>query len=610
MPGMDPHDHREKLRQLADDLDWLEGHCRRQPDLAPHAGQLRLAAALGRNVLGGRLEGQPPSPLHVAVVGGAGAGKSTVVNFLCGTVVADANPQAGYTRHPTAYLPAALPGGWPAYLGFLGPLRRLSEAVPANLDEDVYQVRRVPPFGTGPDADPLAEFVVWDCPDMTTWASAGYVSRLMEVSALADVVVYVASDERYNDEVPTEFLHLLVRAGKAVVVVLTKMRPADAPALAEHFRTEVLARVTSGGEIPPVPCVAVPNLTPAERADPPTAAAKYRVQLVNQLLVLCPTPAAARDRTVRNAVRYLETAGEGLLDVARGDLAELETWAAAVEAGRTTFEERYRREFLAGEPFRRFDRTREQLLAMLEPAGPVRYLGAAVALLRVPYTYARDFIAKAAGRPDPPALPERTVLASAFTGWLDSLQAEALRRAGTHPVWKQLAHAFDAGLKQEATDRFDAAARQFELTESSELEQAGRSLTDYLSSRPGVLGGLRVAKLLADVAAVALVVVFTWPPSWYLLLFVPLAVAVTHQVAELAVRGAVEAARTSARAKRETLLRDQLTGPMAKWLDERPAAGGSSVERLQLALRRVPAVIRELAAAVRPPEPPPPAAAP
>ena len=78
---------------------------------------------------------------------------------------------------------------------------------------------------------------------MTTWASAGYVTRLMEVAALADVVVYVASDERYNDEVPTQFLHLLVKAGKAVVVVLTKVREADAPALVDHFRREILGRL-------------------------------------------------------------------------------------------------------------------------------------------------------------------------------------------------------------------------------------------------------------------------------------------------------------------------------------------------------------------------------
>src|SRR5262249_49076645 len=119
---MESTEHRSAVGQLADDLPWLEEQCRQQPGLAEHAGTLRLASALTRNVIGPFLEGQPARPLHVAVVGGAGAGKSTVVNFLAGAVVAEANPQAGYTRHPSAYLPAGPAFTWPSYIGFMGPL--------------------------------------------------------------------------------------------------------------------------------------------------------------------------------------------------------------------------------------------------------------------------------------------------------------------------------------------------------------------------------------------------------------------------------------------------------------------------------------------------------
>src|SRR5207244_4551034 len=104
----------------------------------------------------------------------------------------------------------------------------------------------------------LNYFVVWDCPDMTTWAATGYVSRLIEVCGLADVIVYVASDERYNDEVPTQFLQLLLQAGKQVVVCLTKMREADAPAMIDHFRTVVLSRMP----VKNAAVVAIPWLSP------------------------------------------------------------------------------------------------------------------------------------------------------------------------------------------------------------------------------------------------------------------------------------------------------------------------------------------------------------
>src|SRR5258708_25256142 len=85
--------------QLADDLAWLEEHCRRHPEQASQAGQLRFAAALVRNCIGPFLGGQAPAPLHIAVVGGAGAGKSTVANFLSGATLAQGHPQGRFTRH-------------------------------------------------------------------------------------------------------------------------------------------------------------------------------------------------------------------------------------------------------------------------------------------------------------------------------------------------------------------------------------------------------------------------------------------------------------------------------------------------------------------------------
>src|SRR5262249_10482018 len=151
-------------------------------------------------------------------------------------------------------------------------------------DEDVYQVRRVA-------ADPTAfsllkDFVLWDCPDMTTWAATGYGPRLLEVAGLADVLIYVASDERYNDEVPTQFLRLLLQTGKPVIVCLMKMKEADTPALVAHFQQEVLNRLP--GRV--VACVPIPHLTPEQLADPMRLAARYRIALLNQVAVLGDPP--------------------------------------------------------------------------------------------------------------------------------------------------------------------------------------------------------------------------------------------------------------------------------------------------------------------------------
>jgi hypothetical protein len=595
---MQPTEHRSAVGQLADDLRWLEDHCRRQPDLGAHAGTLRLASALTRNVVGPFLEGQPSRPLHVAVVGGAGVGKSTVVNFLSGSVVAEANPQAGFTRHPTAFLPPGPSFTWPSYLGFMGPMHRLTTDKPANVDEDVYQVKRIE--GKAEPAHPLAEFVIWDCPDMTTWASAGYVARLMEVAALADVIVYVASDERYNDEVPTQFLHLLVRAGKPVVVVLTKMRPTDAPAFVEHFRQEILGRLPKlpDGETPAVPVVALPQMTMTERKDPGGAGARFRVPILNQILVQCESDDSARVRTVTNAARYLSAAGAGLLEVARRDLAELDAWKGAVLTGKAAFEERYRREYLSGEQFRRFDLYRDRLTDLLELPGAARAVSGLFWVCRTPYRWLRNSVLGLVARPDVLNLSEHTVLQDALKGWLDGLQAESLRKAAAHPLWKQLAVRFDAELVPQARERFSNDQRAFEMKESEDLEEAGRALVAGLENNHTLLYTLRGGKFAVDLVIVCGVVYFTWPPGWGLVL-VPLGVSATQQFAELATRGVAEGARQRIRSHREHLVAASLSAPLANWLTEWPSTGGTSLEKLQQVLRRVPELIGQMEERVR-----------
>jgi hypothetical protein len=590
---MQQTDARAAVGELARDLSWLEDHCRKQPTLAAHAGNVRLASALVRNVIGPSREGQPAVPLHIAVVGGAGAGKSTVVNFLAGAVVAESNPQAGYTRHPTAFQPHGSNFTLPSSLGFLGPMLRAGDEKPANLDEDVYQVRKLPAAN---DTHPLADFAIWDCPDMTTWASAGYAMRLLEVAALADVVVYVASDERYNDAVPTEFLHLLVRAGKAVVVAITKVREQDADAMIAHFKQTILGQLPKlpDGSTPDVPVVAFPQMSPEVRKDPAGLGAKFRIALLNQVLVQVESAEAARKRTVANASKYLATAADGLLEVARRDLAEFDAWRSAVHSGKLAFEDRYRREYLTGEPFRRFDPYRERLVELLELPGAGKLYGNLMWVLRLPYRFLRDHVLKMLVRPESLNLAEQTVLSAGVQGWLDGLQAEALRKVGTHPVWKSIANGFESGLGNQIRDRFQSEFRTFELQEADDLETAGRKMVDSLEKHAALLGGLRVLKAAADVVVVSAVLWWTWIPSWYHLLLIPLGISATHQIAELIARGAAESVRARVRRQREHLVAATIADPIEKTLSDWPATGGSEFGRLQQVLSNVPRLIKQL----------------
>ncbi len=584
---MDALASRALTSQLAEDLGWLEQHCHQHPEQAVHTGQLRLAAALVRNLVGPYLDDQPAAPVHVAVVGGAGAGKSTVANMLSGAPAAEANPQAGFTRHPIAYTSVSGPVAWSGHHGFLGPLQMLAQPGPASIDADIYQVRRVSAEGS---AGLPSDFVVWDCPDMTTWAATGYVPRLLEAAGLADVIVYVASDERYNDAVPTQLLDLFVRAGKPVIAVLTKMRDADAPALVAHFKEEVVAKLH--GRV--VAVLAVPFLSKEELADPARMAGRYRIPLLNQVAVLGRPAATARLRAVHGATSYLLHNHEHLLGVARQDVEALQSWRDVVQTGQVEFDGRYRREYLSGSKFRHFDEALVRLIDLLEFPGVGKIVSGTLWVIRAPYRLLKGLAIKALARPEAPALPERPVMDEALSAWLDLLRKEAARRADSHPLWVHVEKGFTSGgLAEAARERFEQGFRGYQLGLASEVDLTARAIYEELEKKPVLLNAMRGSKLAMDVAAIAGAVA-AGGINWHDFILVPLAAAVTQQLVELLGRQYVDSQRELARKRQEALMAQYVSAPLAEWLVNWPATGGSAFERLQVALRRMPAAVKQL----------------
>ena len=582
---------RSLTSQLADDLGWLENHGRAQADQEMQAGALRLAAGAVRNVIGPFLEGQGIEPLHLAVVGGAGAGKSTIANMLSGCVLAEANPQAGFTRHPIAYAASNSQANWSSHVGFLGPLRKLTTPTPANLDEDVYQVRRVPvPEG---QFSLLDHVVIWDCPDMTTWAATNYVPRLLEVAGLADILVYVASDERYNDEVPTQFLRLLLQAGKIVVICIVKMRPEDVEAFLDHFKKSVLSDMPAQ----PVACLAVPQLTHAQLADPVNKAAQYRIPLVNQVSIFATNARSTRLRSVMTGMNYLKNNQAELMGVARSDLVVLDDWRNLVVQGESEFISRYRREFLAAERFPRFDEALVKLLELLELPGVGKVVGT---VLRAPFQLVKSLFTKVMQRPEANPMPERPVLEGALAGWSDSLRKEAARRAPTHPVWAHIDKGFAHGLSEQVRRQFEQSWRAFQQGINEEVDRTARAIYEDLQRHPVALNTLRAGKLAVEAGAiVASFASLGVAHIFWNLLFVPLGVAVTHQLIELLGRQYVESQRERARVRQEAMLVQLLADPLAERFTGFPTSGGSSFERLQQILRRVPDSVKKLDALVQ-----------
>jgi hypothetical protein len=482
---------------------------------------------------------------------------------------------------------------WTGHLGFLGPLHRLTQPSPASLDEDVYQVRRVPSDPTSFDL--LKDFVVWDCPDMTTWAAMGYIPRLIETAALADVIVYVASDERYNDEVPTQFLQLLLQTGKPVVVCLMKMREVDAPALQAHFQKEVVSHLPGGV----VGCLAIPFLTPAQLADPAREAARWRIPLVNQVSVLGHPALEARRRSVRGASDYLVHRSDQLLEVARKDLRALEGWQSAVLTGQAEFDRRYYREYLTSEKFHGFDDALVRLLQLLELPGIGKVLSGALQIVRYPYRLLMGLVNKAINRPEVATRPETHILEEALSGWIDLLRKEAAREAGGHALWEHVAEGFHSGgLAEKVRERFQQGYRTFQTSLMAEVDRTARAIYEELEKKPVMLNTLRTSKFALDAAAITGTVVAGGIGLQDLIL-VPLVASLTHQLVEFFGKQFVDSQREQTRVRQQTLMSQTISTPLAQWLTQWPATGGSAFERLQQALRRIPEALHQLDARVK-----------
>lgn len=571
--------------ELAADLDWVQQRfAEQQHQDSRIAAQLRLASGLVRNVLRPFLGGvSTHGPLHIAVVGGAGTGKSSVVNLLLGRAVAESNPQAGFTRHPVAYMAKTSSAVWRNTDGLLSPLRLLEKPQPSNVDENVYQIREFLPAAG--DDGLFRQTVVWDCPDVTTWHSINYLPRVMEVVSLADVVVYVASDERYNDEVPTQLLRLVLQAGKGVVCCLTKMREAEAEHLLNHFRAEVLARIPEATRI--VSSIALPFLDPQVLADPAGQGSRWRQPLLTAVRWWMDRPEQTRTATVRGALDFLREKEGELLAAISGDLAALRTWRDLVEQGQVEFETRYFKEYLSSKQFHRFDQSFVKLIELLELPGIGKYVSKTLSVVRLPWNLLKNFYLQARGKSASQEMPEDPILQAGLQAWLDFLRVEVARRAGGHGLYRELDRALQGPLRSEAEARYRVCLPEFRRGLEAEVERTARAIYEDIEKNPTLLNSLRSLKFSVEAGLIIMVLLSGGINIWDPIIIVVITPLI-QEITEFFGKQYVETRKAEARQRQKELMSQTVAKPLRDWLVSRPTTDGSSLERLEQIVQRLP----------------------
>jgi hypothetical protein len=263
------------------------------------------------------------------------------------------------------------------------------------------------------------------------------------------------------------------------------------------------------------------------------------------------------------------------------------------------FDQRYFREYLTSEKFRGFDEALVRLMELLELPGVGKVLSGALYVLRTPYRLLRGLVHKAISRPESHGRPEMPILEEALNGWIDLLRKEAARHADEHPLWAHVEQGFHGGgLAERIRERFQLNYRNFQTGLTAEVDRTARAIYEQLEKNPAVLNTLRGSKFALDAAVIAGTLA-AGGITWHDFILVPLVASLTHQLVELLGRQVVETQREQTRERQQALMKENLSAPLAEWLAQWPATGGSSFERLQLALRRIPAAVAELDARVR-----------
>jgi hypothetical protein len=172
--------------------------------------------------------GFPSHAYVVALVGGTGVGKSSLLNALAGTDVSRASVRRPTTDRPVAWLPASSAGELAQLLDWLG-----------IAPDDVHPAE---------DSE-LGRVAVLDLPDLDS-TSPNHRERVEAILPRVDAVVWVTDPEKYGDAVlHDEFLaRWLPRLARQIVVVNKGDRhtPDEAAAVRRDLELD-LARLAAGG---------------------------------------------------------------------------------------------------------------------------------------------------------------------------------------------------------------------------------------------------------------------------------------------------------------------------------------------------------------------------
>ncbi len=532
----------DRLITLFERVRRLESSCADAPDDTIREPMTHyLTAQLRMHIRPALVPGWPAhDPVHVTLFGGTNSGKSTVLNLLVGRAAAGMHATARFSQHPEAYRPGALGDRWltSAPSRFANYHCYRDRHAPRQSDDDLARHGYRPAFAildldgldTPALAQPAATAVFWDAPDFSTEEAQTYLSAVLDVVALADLVIMTVTDESYADDRATALLRMVQDSGVPLHVVANKL--ADGPELLQDIQDKLA--VYWHGTVLSLPLVK--GRTPQERLDHLLATAE--AQTLRQIIAReVAVGTHLKRRVLAGAVEFLQRQfGEVLRPlVAEVDMAK--AWEHMVR--RITQQEileRYAHEYLDGERYGEFNQTLVRLMDQLEIPGVGPLLRMLSTAVRVPFRLASGALRALWGgsKAQPIQSPEHAVLDRLIQHWLSVLRSEAqlLASAGSHSAWGDLARRLDSlDFSQQLTQTFERAYNAYRQTVDEEIQRRVQEVYHTMAQRPWLLNIFRGTNLVVDATSIALVIK-SGGLNWSDAVLGPLVAGLRHAVLE------------------------------------------------------------------------------
>jgi GTPase SAR1 family protein len=426
-------------------------------------------------------------PLQITIIGPTQAGKSSLVNVLLNTNVAEVSPLAGYTIHPQGFCVGVTQSDCSALQRYFGRFQQMQQSLMPRNRYDCYSLTE-----TGSETLCVPDCVLWDTPDFDSIDSLIYREGVIRSIALADIIILVVSKEKYADQSVWDIMSAVEALHQPTIICLNKLNEGSEIILIESLKEKWrLARKDNFPEVVPLYYQKQTGLPvwPPHKSDLLSNLAsqvdhKKQTQFEQELL----------HKYWRNWVEPV---------IAEHNL--LHDWNNLIDEAVSQALENYQRDYL-NHPrhYETFQQALAELLTLLEIPGLAGVLTTARKVITWPMRKIMNLGRKRLHIADS---SQELILLNQIAEHLMIQIAERLldnAEEGHQRIWWKELSSLLRRQKQDILQDYSSVAKSYHIDFQQDVENTAQNLYNKLQEQPLVLNSLRATRVTADAAGIAL----------------------------------------------------------------------------------------------------------